>query len=190
MKQYERDEVLVAQFKKGDERAFEYVYKRYAGELGYFARQLVGEREPAQEIVDDAFLKLWSARAGIQISRAILYNTVRWGCFDYIEQKRKLAGGQIRFLDTVERDVQAIDEHLENLMDKAEMFKLLHEEITKLPPQMRATIQLSFQELSLSEISEVLHCTKKTVLNQRLKAIRRLKEILGGLLLVLFFIKS
>lgn len=53
------DENLMISVAKGDKRAFDEIYKRYAGPLlGYFTRMLWKDREKAEDFVHDIFAKI------------------------------------------------------------------------------------------------------------------------------------
>jgi DNA-directed RNA polymerase specialized sigma24 family protein len=49
----------------GDEAAFNELYELHTARLYKFAYSFLGEREAAQEIVNDAFLKIWIGRESI-----------------------------------------------------------------------------------------------------------------------------
>src|SRR5512141_1060935 len=64
--------------KNGDERAFEALFKEMNGPLCYYALQITNDQFIAQEIVQDAFLKIWQSRNEIVIRgslKAYLYIT-------------------------------------------------------------------------------------------------------------------
>ena len=46
----------------GDEAAFNELYGLHEPKLNKFAYSFLGDREVAQEIVNDAFLKIWTGR--------------------------------------------------------------------------------------------------------------------------------
>jgi RNA polymerase sigma-70 factor (ECF subfamily) len=53
------DEELMKALSKGDQRAFDELYKRfYAQLLGYFKNMLWGDREKAEDMVHDIFAKI------------------------------------------------------------------------------------------------------------------------------------
>ena len=54
------DEIsLVKQFKEGDERAFNEIVRTYQERLYYLALKLLGDREDAQDISQEAFVKAY-----------------------------------------------------------------------------------------------------------------------------------
>jgi DNA-directed RNA polymerase specialized sigma24 family protein len=49
----------------GDEGAFSELYALHEPRLNKFAYSFLGDREVAQEIVNDAFLKIWTGRGNL-----------------------------------------------------------------------------------------------------------------------------
>jgi RNA polymerase sigma-70 factor (ECF subfamily) len=56
------DEELIGRFQAGDEGAFEEIVNRYADRLLNFAYRFVLDREEAEDIVQDTFLKVYQNR--------------------------------------------------------------------------------------------------------------------------------
>ena len=109
---------------------------------------LTGSNELAEEIVQDAFIRL-RARAGVADLPSYLRTTVVNACRDH----HRRAGAQTRALvrlRPVEETVDAIDE--------------LHDALARLPARQRAVIVLRYYEgLSEAEIAGLLGCRAGTV---------------------------
>ncbi len=58
------DEDLVVQVARGDERSFEVLYDRHGKVAWSLAFRLLGEREAAEDLVQEAFLAVWNGAAG------------------------------------------------------------------------------------------------------------------------------
>lgn len=58
------DEDLVVQVAGGDERSFEVLYDRHGKVAWSLAFRLLGEREAAEDLVQEAFLAVWNGAAG------------------------------------------------------------------------------------------------------------------------------
>lgn len=58
------DEDLVVQIARGDERSFEVLYDRHGKVAWSLAFRLLGEREAAEDLVQEAFLAVWNGAAG------------------------------------------------------------------------------------------------------------------------------
>jgi RNA polymerase sigma-70 factor (ECF subfamily) len=58
------DEDLVLRIARGDERSFEVLYDRHGKVAWSLAFRLLGEREAAEDLVQEAFLAVWNGVAG------------------------------------------------------------------------------------------------------------------------------
>ena len=58
------DEDLVIQVARGDERSFEVLYDRHGKVAWSLAFRLLGDREAAEDLVQEAFLAVWNGAAG------------------------------------------------------------------------------------------------------------------------------
>ena len=58
------DEDLVVHVARGDERAFEILYDRHGKVAWSLAFRLLGDREAAEDLVQEAFLAVWNGAAG------------------------------------------------------------------------------------------------------------------------------
>jgi RNA polymerase sigma-70 factor (ECF subfamily) len=64
------DEVLVRRVASGDEEALSNLYDRYAGLVYGTGKRLLGDRETAEELVQDVFTSVWRNSAGFDPARA------------------------------------------------------------------------------------------------------------------------
>src|SRR5688572_16033049 len=127
-----RPEDLVASFRSGDKWAMEYLYGLHNRTLCYFASNLTRDRELAEEIVSDTFVKLFRLRSNFDSHtniRAFLYITVRNACFNAIRQSKRLTKAQeeMLYLMQNESDHQEFDDIETSLLQK------VYEEIETLP---------------------------------------------------------
>lgn len=60
------DATLVPQARDGDARAFEQLYRRYAGRVHAVCLRLAGNRALAEECTQDAFVKAWESLPGFR----------------------------------------------------------------------------------------------------------------------------
>jgi RNA polymerase sigma-70 factor (ECF subfamily) len=59
-KQNHQDDIfLLEALKRGNEDAFELLFKKYSGRLYYVAFQYLNDREETLEIVQEVFFKIW-----------------------------------------------------------------------------------------------------------------------------------
>ena len=80
------DKELLQRIAKGDDRAFEQLFRCYYARLVVFARKYIADHDSAQSIVQSVFVKIWEKREHLQIENfaAYLMISVRNQCFNEI----------------------------------------------------------------------------------------------------------
>src|SRR5438105_1775233 len=79
-------------FKKGEEKGFAYFFNLYYPRICFFAIRLLDERVEAEDITEEAFIKLWGRREQFESPEAIknfLYLVARNACFDFLRQDKR-----------------------------------------------------------------------------------------------------
>ncbi len=64
------DEELVSFVGRGDAEAFAVLYDRHSRPAYSLAYRIMGEKQAAEDIVQDAFLKVWRAATSYRVERA------------------------------------------------------------------------------------------------------------------------
>lgn len=165
------------------EQSFTDAFDRYADELFRHASFRLSDRDKAQELVQETFMRSWSsARAGTEIKdmRAFLYRTLRHLIID--EYRRKKSSS----LDALMEDENASDALLEDehdemaaavdRLDGARALAML----SALPDAYAEVLTLRFVDgLSPQEIGKRLDENENTAsvrIHRALKALRKLLE--------------
>lgn len=171
------DEVRdVALLKAGDIAAFERLFEKYSGILNHFSKKILKSGHDADEVVQDAFLKIWEKRYRIdpdQPFRSYLFTIA----LNIIRKK---------FLDKAREDrfkVQLYDELLLASREEPEekhfsyYMSLVDEEIRKLPEKRKEIFILHKKEgLTIPEIAGYLNLSPKTVENQLTAALKTIRD--------------
>jgi len=86
------DEILVRRLATGDERALSGLYDRYAGLVYGTGMRYLGDRETAEELVQDVFTSVWRNAAGFEPGRASfatwVYRITRNRATDLIRRRK------------------------------------------------------------------------------------------------------
>ena len=167
---------LVTQFTQGDTRAFSSLYDMYYARIFHFAKRLVDNRQEAQDITAETFVKLWKLRANFashENIRAFLYVTTRNACYDYLKYNAKESSQPVELLEQVAPDTDSLTLHDEI---RADVLDHIYMEIENLPAQCKTIFTLSYlQGLKNNEIADLLQITDKTVRNQKVLAKKLLR---------------
>lgn len=160
----------------GDTYAFRQLYDLYYPGVFRFAARFVNDRQVAEDITTESFIKLWTNRAEWTVTRSIssfLFTTVKNASLNHIRDHRRHEAHHALLLAQTE---EAIYPHEVT----TEVFRILEMEIDKLTRQQRAVLQLYLEGKTSDEISQVLGIAEKTVRNLKSEAVKNLRIMLGG----------
>lgn len=172
---------LIHGFNNGDQRAFKQLFDEFLSPLVYFAAKISGNKEEGEDIVLNAFNKLWSLRANfktIENIRAFLYITVRNNCLNYLksEERKRKAKKEILYFSEEANRHESIEEHVHIKMINAHLLYRFHEELNSLPTQCKKVVRLSyFEGYSNAQIASVLQTSINTVEVQKNKGLNKLR---------------
>lgn len=183
---------IIAEFKEGSKEAFAEVYKTHYPALFFFVRRFITERQEAEDITADTFIKLWKIRHNFETHqniKAFLYITARNACLDCLRARQRTTGVQqeLMYLLLQGNDVTFIQDEV-----KADVLKQVRDEIDNLPPKCQQIFKMAFlQRVKNADIAEQLGLTVQTVKNQKVRAIKLLRLAIGKdlvLLTLVFFL--
>lgn len=128
-----------------------------------YVRRLVGSRETAEDIVQEAYARTYAQGGSVETPRAFLFTAARNLAFN-ANRDRRIASTELQAdLDAVDA-LQAPGASPEDGLIADEATRLLREAIERLPPQCRAAFVLKvFQGCSYKEIAAQLAISPKTV---------------------------
>lgn len=171
--------------REGNEKAFEKIYLNYYKKTLYFITGLVKSEDDAKELTQEVFIKLWTNRETLDPERSVhsyMYTIARNAAFNFL--KHKLV--EINYMN--EYAAQNIEtETSDEILFAKEMALLIEMSVGKMPAQRRKIYQMSRNEgLNNEEIATRLQISKKTVENQLSLALRELKRVIAGMIILFF----
>ncbi len=170
---------LIDGLASGSEMAFNKLFRSYYPALCFFGERIGAPRYLAEELAQDALLKLWDKRLDFPNQRALkvyLYVSVRNGCIKALEKSRRYSG----HLDKFAVDAHGTQLPYEYELIKTDVFQTIYAAIESLPEQCARVVKLSYIDgLKNHEIAEMLAVSEQTVKNQKVKGLKRMKTLLG-----------
>jgi RNA polymerase sigma-70 factor (ECF subfamily) len=162
----------------------------YSLPLNYFAGRFLEERRQTEDIVQDAFVKLWQKRTDFEslISvRAFLYVTVRNQCLNIL--KHDLVERKYRSAFSLNGEMTDEDGML--LIAESEVIDNVYRALEKLPDGCRNVLELSyFKEMKNKEIASEMRVSVNTVKTQKKRGLHLLRAILKMTTLSLLLLAS
>jgi len=171
-------ELLLHQFKEGNNKAFYRIYQLHYVSLWHFAHYLIDNKADAEDIVANAFFKLWKQCAtfnSLDRIKPFLVVVTRNACYDYLKHSKVKKAAREELLHTSARSEEDIQANL----FKGEILQKAVNEIENLPVRMKRIFKMIYMEgLSNTEIAAKLNITESTVRVQKTKALQQLRASL------------
>ena len=166
------DRELVNEIIEGNEKAFSVLFFRYLPVLSVFATRFTKSEDSAEEIIQDAFIRVWLNRdklAGVDNVKAYLYKYVSNEALSHLRKKLKQEKMATSFAAShTDSDNNTVEEI--NLRD---VTRIVAAAIEKLPTQRKKIYQLSRNDgKTIPEIAEVLQISPNTVKNSLVTSLK------------------
>jgi RNA polymerase sigma-70 factor (ECF subfamily) len=182
------DEDLMKRFAEGDGSAFAQLLEKYKGQLAEFAQQIVRDRETAEDIVQETFLRVFRARADYRpIARfsTWLYTIATNLCYDLLRKQRRRVS-----LESMLGHPPSIEDRFPGAgsgrpplpapdvqAERRELAGLVTDLLAELSPDHRQVIALRVHEgLGYAEAAARLGCSVGTAKSRMHYAIQRLRR--------------
>lgn len=167
---------LVTLLKQRDEAAFNYLYDHYSGSVYSIILNIVPDRELANDLLQEVFVKIWRQIETYDSSKGRLFtwmlNIARNASIDAIRSKSFQHSRQNRELT---ENVYDAGGSTETNTDKIGLRKTVH----KLKEEYRVLVELSyFQGFTQDEISKMLKIPLGTVKTRLRTALIQLKQVI------------
>lgn len=180
---HEDDGALIRRAQAGDAEAFGRLVERYMRRAYYSALSLVGTREDALDLSQEAFARAFRARRSIDPERpfyAWLYQILRNLCFNFLRDRRahtlklETAGSWL-----ADEAAARIDADPAQALEREEARRRVNAAIERLPARDREVLALKeFEGLSYKEIAALVGIPIGTVMSRLYSARQRLADAL------------
>lgn len=181
---------LLERVKKGDEKAFETLFRTYYKSLCLFAHKILKDDIVAEEIVQDIYYYIWEKRETLELSTSVksyLFKSVYNNSLKYIRHQKIVKNYETK-VESGEPSFVLQDNHAE-LGEIMHIIKLTLEDV---PERTREIFELNRNEgLKYQEISDKLNISIKTVeahMTSILKLFRENLKDYMAIVLILFFL--
>jgi len=187
------DEELMLSIKCGDDSAFEVLtHRHYANTLNFIYR-FVGNRELAEDLCQDTFVRLWRSAPNyrpIAKFTTFLYCIAKNVCLKELAKIQKFP--LVYSLDEpisedVNYDLYTVTEEVEdgrytpeNAVLNQELSRKIQEAIASLSSDHRLVFILTeYHGMSYQEVADIVQCPIGTVASRKNAAVRKLRKMLS-----------
>ncbi|MDD3434805.1 MAG: sigma-70 family RNA polymerase sigma factor [Candidatus Pacebacteria bacterium] len=175
------DNQLIKQYLNGDKQSFEILVQRYLKEIYSFIFYYLRDRDEAEDITQEVFLKTWRQLKKFNLEKSFktwLYTIAKNTTFDVLRQKQNEKNKKIVF----NNDNLFLQEKNSNLLPEAiledkKLKTTLDWAVTNLPLKYQEVIDLHINEdLKFREIADSLGESTNTVKSRYRRAVQALKQ--------------
>jgi RNA polymerase sigma-70 factor, ECF subfamily len=176
------DEALMAAYVRGDESAFERLFKRYAPTLLGMIRRRVKSDEEAQDLLQQTFLHLHRARNDFRAGAVLkpwLF-TIAMNCVrEHFRRARRKKESDLT--ESVKATLAAEDPSLEALEEAKLARDRLLAALSRLPDSQREVIEMHwFQGRPFQEVAEIVGASLSAVKVRAHRGYTALRKMLPG----------
>lgn len=180
----EDEHALVMAAKAGDGSAFEELVNRYERKIFRLTQNITGNREDAEDAMQDAFLKSYTHLGEFQGDSRFYTWLVRIAVNEALMRLRKRKPNQVSLDEPVETDDDIMPREIEDWgpspeqrYAQTELHQILSEAIEKLDPAFRVVFVLrDMEELSTEETAKLLGISVPAVKSRLLRARLKMRQ--------------
>lgn len=169
---------------------FKQFFDSYYKSLSFFAFQLLGDKDLAEDLTQDAFLNYWNQRDRLstedKVVKSYLYSTVKFMALNHIRHEKVVESYSLQAATS-----GLNEEEITVKMIRAEVLNELYLALETLPENCREVFRLGyFEGFSNVKIAETMQISINTVKTHKQRGLKALRAILRPetfLLLTLLF---
>lgn len=174
----DEDRIWVIKLRNDSEAAFKSLFDAYRDDVFMYALSFLNEKEFAEEIVQEAFLRIWVHRKMIDPDRsfkAFLFTLAKNLTFNFL---RKAASNR-KLRERVFAISPIASPSAESEIEEMEIEKINNHALSLLPPGRKRIYEMSvFEGKTYEEIGVELGISPHTVRNQMSKSLQTLRDYL------------
>lgn len=183
----------IAKLKAGDRGEYEKIFHEFYPVLFSLAKQYLLNETDAEEIVQDAYMKLWEVRLTMNEQSNIknfLYTLVKNNCLNQIRNKQNAARLISNYqYSELKYNYEALEKVGETYLDFQELKDKIDLAISELPDDLRIVFEMNrFKDMRYKDIASELDLSEKAVEARMSKALKILRSELKDYLPVIYLV--
>ena len=183
-KNYQTNKLLCVHLKSGNQKAFKTLFEQYWEAMFLKANSIIRDREVAQDIVQEIWIKLWNQREKLEISNfeSYIFRSVSYGCFKYLRDN-KFTTSQLQIIDSLSVSNPDVDD--QHNLEATQ--KVIDKSLEELSPRCQEIFTLSrLEDMPNEEIAVKLGISRRSVENQVSLALKVIRKHLASLHFISF----
>jgi RNA polymerase sigma-70 factor, ECF subfamily len=181
----EKEAIAIQQCQGGSAKAFESIVEKYMKQAYFIALGLVGNREDAMDLSQEAFFRAYSNIDRLNPKRRFFpwfYQILKNLCFSHLRKRGHRQQNSLERIDESNISTSANPQFCPSaIAERNETKDHLWQAIGQLKEKHREVIILRhFQDLSYEQIAKTIMCSKGTVMSRLYHARKELKNIMNN----------
>ena len=173
------DEALMVRVTKGDQAAFRALARRHLPAMAGLARRILGNAAEAEDVVQEAMLRVWTHAPRWQPLAAFRTWLTRIVVNLCLDRKRRTPMLELEAAGEIADPAPGAGEKAE----ADERDRLLADAIEGLPARQRTAIVLTYREgLTNAQVAEILGTSVSAVETLLIRGKQNLRQALGGMI--------
>ena len=185
----------IVKLKAGDKSEYERIYYDFYDVLFALGKHYLMNENDAEEIVQDAFLKLWDVHTDLNDQSNVknfLYTLVKNNCLNQLRNKQNAARliKNYQYLE-IQYNYEALEKMSDNFIQYQELKDKIDIAIQELPEDLRIVFEMNrFGDMRYKDIAAELNLSEKTVEARMSKALKILRSKLKDYLPLIFLVSN
>lgn len=180
------DQELISNYLDGDKESLEILIRSYLKPIYNFVYRYVGNRHEAEDITQEAFVKVWRNLKKFDQSKSFktwIFQIAKNTAFDILKKKKAIPfsefeneEGENMIIETLADPAKLPSE----LLEKADIAQMLNAALEQLSPNYRMVLFLRYNDhFNFREIAESLNESLNTIKSRHRRALIALKKLLA-----------
>ena len=173
---------LIQSAQKGDKDAFRTLIERYKRNVYYFAFDMTGHHQDAEDLSQEVFIKMYKSLKSYKMEAKLSHWLYRITLNTYLSQKR--SGGEIArkqqnsIEEILDRSFESTDTNQpEKATEHALMQSHIQNALQKLSPKERAVfVMRHYQDLKINEIAHALKIASGSVKSMLFRSLAKMEN--------------
>ena len=178
---------LIQEYLNGNRESFDSLVDIYIKSIFNFSYRLIGNKKDAEDVTQDIFLKVWKNIKKFDTEKSFktwIFSIAKNTCIDYLRKKKDVPmsyfddenGGNF-----IEDNLETEEQNAEEKIVLKENKKLIDESLKELSITQKEIVVMKYvNDLSLSEVAEIMNMSKDTVKSHHRRALLKMRDFLNA----------
>jgi RNA polymerase sigma-70 factor (ECF subfamily) len=172
----ENDESLMLRIQKGEHQAFVILVQKHTSRFYSLAYRVLSQKEDAEDVVQEAFLKIWNKPQMFKADRGVKFTTWFYKVVINLSMDRLRKSSKYKYskveIDFVGEEGRSVRDY-----EREEQERIIEQSILKLPKKQRLALNLCFYEgVSNKEAADILGVTNKAIESLLIRGKQNIKD--------------